>query len=303
MAFRAELMDRVATYNLYGLQQARAALRASIAGRDKTTPPMHEVRQLTIPGAACDLPARLYRPETATDARGAAIVYFHGGGFVLGELDTNDALCRRLCSAAGVTLIAVHYRLAPEAPFPAQLDDTLAAMRWIADNAVALQIDPDRIAISGDSAGAYLAIAATAVLNAERPGAVAAQILIYPLLHIDDGVWSQSVFKHARIVGRAAVAYIRSQLGESAVTTPSLLVQDLPPPPPTLIAMGGALDPVRPDAEAYARKIEAAGVRPVILEYPLLPHGFANLTHVSAASRKAMTQIGEAAGSLLRETD
>lgn len=300
MALKTSLIERASAYNLVGLLQARVALRASIAGRDKTTPPMREVSDITVPGAVDERPARLYRPATAPPAGGPALIYFHGGGFVVGELDTNDALCRRLASAAGLTLIAVHYRLAPEAPFPAQLDDTLAAMRWIADHADTLGIAHGRIAIGGDSAGGYLAIAATAVLNAETPGAIAAQILIYPLLHIDDDIWSQSVFKHSRIVGRAAVAYIRSQLGEGAMHTPSLLNQDLPPPPPTLIAMGGALDPVRPDAEAYARKIEAAGAAPVILEYPPLPHGFANLTHVSAASRKAMAEIGEAAGKLLR---
>ncbi|HWA60158.1 MAG TPA: alpha/beta hydrolase fold domain-containing protein, partial [Caulobacteraceae bacterium] len=178
---------------------------------------------------------------------------------------------------------------------------TLAAMRWAAAHTAELSVDADAIAISGDSAGAYLAIAATARLNVETPGAVKAQVLIYPLLHIDDSVWRDSLFADSRIIGRAAVAYIRSQLGPADVAAPSLLDQDLPPAPPTLIAVGRVLDPVRPDALAYARKLEAAGLRPQVMEFTPLPHGFANMTHMSATARRAVAEIGLAAGKLVRD--
>src|SRR5262249_56989958 len=129
-------------------------------------PPMREGRACATPGPAGPRPARLYRPQSAPEHGGPLLVYFHGGGFVIGDLEINDALCRRLASAAALSVISVHYRLAPEAPYPAQLDDTLAAMRWLAAHAAELDLDPDCIAISGDSAGAYLAIAATARLHA-----------------------------------------------------------------------------------------------------------------------------------------
>jgi acetyl esterase len=227
-------------------------------------------------------------------------VFFHGGGFVLGDLDTNDAFVRRLASTARSVIIAVQYRLMPDAAWPAPLDDALAAARWVRANAEALAVDRDRIALSGDSAGAYLAIAATGELNRAEPGAICAQVLIYPLLHIDDSVWRTTLLRDSRILGRAAVAYIRAQCASAEVKVASLLDQDLPTPPPTLIVTGGALDPIRPDARAYADKLRNAGVEVVTREYPALPHGFGNMAHLFPGSRAALAETGTLAGRILR---
>lgn len=299
MDIKAALIEKAETYHRLGLQQTRAAIRAAISGRDKTCPPVAEVRELEIPGPASLLAGRLYRPVGAED-NGPALVFIHGGGFVIGDLDTNDAFCRRLAAASKVTVIAATYRLAPEAKFPAQMEDALAATRWVIANAKALGVRGHGLALSGDSAGAYLAIAITAKLNSEHPGTVASQILVYPLVHIDDDLWSQTVFQDSRVVGRAAVAYIRSQLADGEINAPSILDQDLPPPPPTLIVLGGPMDPVRPDAKRYAAKIQAQGTPVVMREYPLLPHGWANMTHVSSIARKAVTETATLAGALIR---
>ncbi len=299
MDLKTHLIEKAEAYHRLGLQQTRAAIRGAIAGRDKRCPPVAEVRELEIDGAVGSLAGRLYRPLGVRDG-GPALIFIHGGGFVIGDLDTNDAFCRRLAAASEVTVISANYRLAPEAKFPAQFDDALAATRWVIDHAGALGVLDQGLALCGDSAGAYLAIAVTARLNAERPDTVGSQILVYPLMHIDDAIWSTTVFQNSRVVGRAAVAYIRSQLADGEINAPSLLDQDLPTAPPTLIVLGGVMDPVSPDAKLYAQKIRAQGVKVVMREYPLLPHGWANLTHVSSIARKAVTETAELAGALIR---
>lgn len=126
------------------------------------------------------------------------------------------------------------------------------------------------------------------------------QILVYPLMHIDDAIWSTTVFRNSRIVGRAAVAYIRSQLGDGDLVAPSLLDRPMPKAPPTLIVTGGPLDPVQPDAMRYADLIAGQGTAVTTREFPLLPHGWANLTHVSSIARKAVTQTAALAGAVIR---
>ncbi|MBI5939479.1 MAG: alpha/beta hydrolase, partial [Caulobacterales bacterium] len=228
-----------------------------LSRRDRTLPMLAQLRNFTVEGAVGPLAARLYVPEGAEDP-GPMLVFFHGGGFVLGDLETHDAFCVRLAAAAKVRVLACRYRLAPEAPYPAQLDDALASFRWIAARAGEFGADPDALAIGGDSAGGYLAVAATARLNAETPGAVKAQVLIYPLLTLDDDVWASTLLQDARVVGRLAVQFIRAQL--ATTEAPSLLGRLEGKAPPTLLVAGGPLDPCRPDALTYAQALTSAGV-------------------------------------------
>ena len=226
-------------------------------------------------------------------------MFFHGGGFVICDLETHDSLCRRLAAAAGMRVLSVDYRLAPEAAFPAQLDDGEAATRWAIAEAAGLGFEPTAILVGGDSAGAYIAVAVASKLNAERPGAVAGQALIYPLLELDDAAWASSVFTHSRILGRVTMGYIRAQLSLAPGVETSLVDIDLAPLPPTLIATGGALDPCRPDGRRLTARLRTAGKPVTLLEYPGLMHGFGSLTHISPASRRAMAQIGEATARLV----
>ncbi len=121
-------------------------------------------------------------------AVGPVILFFHGGGFVISDIETHDALCQRLADAAGVRVLSAAYGLAPEHPFPSQLDDARAALAWLLDQAADLGVDPDRLAVAGDSAGAYLAATVASEANARRAGAVKAQGLFYPLVHLDDEI-------------------------------------------------------------------------------------------------------------------
>ncbi len=291
------LAGRIATENLKGLERARKAVDFMLSRRDRTLPMLAQLRNFTVEGAVGPLAARLYVPQGA-DEPGPMLVFFHGGGFVLGDLETHDAFCVRLAAAAKVRVLACRYRLAPEAPYPAQLDDALAAFRWIAARAGQFGADPDALAIGGDSAGGYLAVAATARLNAETPGVVKAQVLIYPLLTLDDDVWASSLLQDARVVGRLAVQFIRAQL--ATTEAPSLLGTLPGKAPPTLLVAGGPLDPCRPDALTYAQYLTAAGVAFEERYYTAQPHGFINLTHVSAPAREAVAEIGLLAGDLLR---
>lgn len=287
--------------HLQGLRGLRQALSAAHLRLDRAAPVM-ETRDVAIAGPAGPLPLRLYRPREAPPT-GPAIVFFHGGGFVICDVETHDSLCRRLADASGLPLLSVDYRLAPEAPFPAQLDDGEAAVRWAIDHAGALGLDPSRLLLAGDSAGGYMAVALAARLNAERvnaeqPRAVAGLVLLYPLLELDDDAWASSVFAHARVVGRVAVGYIRNQLGPQIGAAASLVGVDPALIPPTIIAAGGHLDPCRPDARRFAERLRAAGRPVALVEHPRLPHGFGSITHVSLAARRATAEVGAAAKAL-----
>lgn len=299
MVGRPKILRRAASgaggLHLSGLRGVRSAIAMSHRRLDRRSPAV-ETHDLVIPTPAGPLKARLYRPRRARPG-GAGLVFFHGGGFVVCDIETHDGLCRRLADSAGLAIISVDYRLAPEAAFPAQLADGEAATRWIRSQAAPLGIAPSRLLLGGDSAGGYIAVATAATLNQESPGAVAGLLLIYPLLELDDEAWASSLFAHSRIVGRVALGFIRNQLGVDA-PTPSLAGIGLAPLPPTLIAVGGPLDPCRPDARRLAARLRQAGKLTALLEYPRLPHGFASFTHLSAAARFAVAQIGEGLGRL-----
>lgn len=291
------LAARLAAETLKGVERARKATDFMLSRRDRALPHLAELRNFTVEGAAGQLAARLYVPQGATTP-GPMLVFFHGGGFVLGDLETHDAFCVRLADAAKVRVLACRYRLAPEAPFPAQIEDALAAFRSIRARAAEFGADPAALALGGDSAGGYLAVATTAKLNAETPGSVVAQVLVYPLLTLDDDVWASSLLQDARIVGRLAVQFIRAQL--ATTSAPCLLGTLEGKAPPTLLVAGGPLDPCRPDALTYAQQLTAAGVDFTERYYTALPHGFINLTHVSAPAREAVAEIGTLTGDLLR---
>ena len=295
MPLTTRLAERIALENLRGVERARKAVSFALANRDRHLPLLAETRNLEVEGAAGPLPARLYVPRGA-EAPGPLLVFFHGGGFILCDIETHDAFCVRLAEASGVRVLSCRYRLAPEAAFPAQLADAVAALRWAGANLE--RLGATRLAVGGDSAGGYLAVAAARVLNAEAPGAVTAQVLIYPLLSMDDEVWAGALFQDARIVGRLAVQFIRAQLATSEGH--SLLGEPHATTPPTLVVGGDRLDPCRPEAAAYAAELRDAGVAVEERYFALQPHGFINLTHVSQASRDAVREIGTLTGALLK---
>jgi acetyl esterase len=204
----------------WAVQRARDASHLALANRDRKLPPLAERRELTLPGAEGPLTARLYRADgTAADA--PLLLFFHGGGFIVGDLDTYESLCIRLAAAGDLRVLSASYRLAPEHRFPAQLEDALAIARAVATDQELAAGRP--FAVGGDSAGGYLAASVAARLTAETPGSITAQLLIYPLLHVDEELWAADLLRHTRALGWAAVRYIRAQIHDGAGSAPSLL--------------------------------------------------------------------------------
>lgn len=252
---------------------------------------MAEQRDLPVPGGGgAVLPARFYRPHTAA-ADAPLMVYFHGGGFTFCDVGTHDALCRRLAHGAGLRVLSVGYRLAPEHPYPTQAEDALAAARFAAGRPAQFGGDHGLI-LGGDSAGGYLALATARRMNADIAGSVMLTLLIYPLLQLDDDQWASSLIRDYRVVGRIALVFIRNRLVQTA---PSLLGGDLRFDPPSVVTCGG-LDPVRPDALAYAAELEAAGIPVWSRCHNGLPHAYANFTHVLKAARAAVDDTAQHLG-------
>lgn len=251
------------------------------------------VRELTVSGAAGPLGARLYRPRGAgSDA--SLLVYFHGGGFVIGDLDTHDEPCRVLCRFARTAVLSVAYRLAPEHPFPAAVDDAVAAWRWACANAGTLGIDRSRISIGGDSAGGNLA-AVVSLLTARTDEAPAAQLLIYPsvdpvTVRRSRELYGAGLFLTTRDVEAFERAYRGGQSGEGSDSRVAPLLAADQALPPALVAIAG-FDVLRDEAEAFAAALAAAGNSVRLLRFPSLTHGFIHMTDVSPAARRAMREV------------
>lgn len=275
--------------------QARAAFWRAAQRLEADAPLLHDRRALRVDGGAGVLDARLYTPFAAGPI-GPGLVYFHGGGFVMGDLDSHEMLCRRLAAAAHIRVLSVAYRLAPEHRFPAAVDDAEAAARWAFANAAAIGFDPTRIALGGDSAGGTLAAVAAQTLRRDRCSRLAAQLLIYPCTQMVTMTPSQLKFREGYVVTQAAQDFFKDKYlarREDAydVRCSPLLENDLAGLPQTLCITAG-FDPLLDEAKAYADKLAAAGVPVTHRHYPNQPHGFFNMTAVSTAARHAIEDAG-----------
>jgi acetyl esterase len=284
-------MSRLQNLESAILAQTRRGLRTLLAVPSARAVGLARVEDIDIPGPAGNLRARYY--EAADTAPTPLIVYFHGGGFVCCDIDTHDSICSWIAKSSRGRVLSVGYRLAPEAPFPAQLEDARTACAWVFQNAQRFGAAPDRIAIAGDSAGAYLATTMSLEINRATPGAVALQILLYPLVHVHDSLWADEELRNFRFLGRVACLYIARSLGAEAL--PSLLDIDLGAAPPTIVAGGGSMDPVRADVKAFVTALRSAGVRVTERKYAVLMHGGLNFTAYSKVAVAALQEVGELA--------
>lgn len=260
--------------NELGPVAAREAYRATRTATQGPTPEVQVVRDLTIPGPAGDLPLREYRPA---DGILGALVYYHGGGFVIGDLDSHDNLCRHLALESGCVVYSVDYRLAPEDRYPAAVDDCIAATQWIYAHADELAIDAARIAIGGDSAGGTLAtVTAIALRDAGGPAPVF-QLLLYPGTDLRRTTPSHKENAQGYMLTADLIDYFmdhyldREQYGEwqaAPIHTP-----DLSGLPPALVITAG-YDPLRDDGLAYADALSAAGVETAYVCFDRMIHGF-----------------------------
>ena len=290
---------------LSGMDAGQARARVLLDARTFQGPriEVESVREVTVSGADGPLRGRLYIPAGSTEQPGSAstpgglLVYFHGGGFVVCDLDTHDNVCRFLALHAGVRVLSVDYRLAPEHRFPAAIDDALASFRFAVEHAEELGADPARIAVGGDSAGGNLA-AGVARLAAGN-GAPALQLLLYPWLDLTTKRPSYRLFANGFYLTEADLDwYSRHYLAdERDALDPRcspLLAEDLSSAAQAYIVTAG-FDPLRDDGEDYAAALRAAGVPAALRREPGLIHGFVNTVQVGHAAREAML---EAAGAL-----
>jgi acetyl esterase len=283
--------DRVPPLYAMSLADARAADLASIRASGGEPEPVCEVADLQIPGPGGQLPLRLYRP--AHERPLPALVYFFGGGWVLGTIDTADGVCRSLANSSGALVVVVGYRLAPEHPFPAAIDDCYATVRWVAGHADEIGADPARLAVGGDSAGGNLAAAVALRARPDGP-ALAGQLLVYPNTDqlADDP--SMRAADDPFLFNRHSVEWYRQHYltspGDAAHPLASpLRAESLAGLPPALV-ITAEYDPLRDQGEAYARRLADEGVPVELSRYPGMAHGFFTMAGTVDASRAAIAQ-------------
>jgi acetyl esterase len=255
--------------------------------------PVASVTNLSIPGLAGPIGARHYRPINA-DGR-PLLVFFHGGGQVVGDLDTHDDLCRQICRGAGLHVVSVDYRLAPEHKAPAGSEDAYAAFEWALGHAAGMGADPHRVAVGGDSAGGNLA--ALVSLRARDEGAQlpALQLLLYPVTNYHDETRSQTLFADGFFLTKADLHWCRdhflagSQLDATDPRVSPLLADDLSGLPPALLLSAG-FDPLRDEDRQYAEALRKAGVPVDHREFGSLIHAFANFFPLGGDSATAMAE-------------
>jgi acetyl esterase len=282
------------SWSTLGAADARAEVKRVARVNASPLPAVGRIADVSIPGPAGPIPARRYDAPGATGVQ-PALVFFHGGGFVFGDLDTHDELCRTLCVHADVTVIAIDYRLAPEAPFPAAVDDCLAAFRWIHGHAATLGLDPARLAVGGDSAGGNLSAVVAQQCVAEGTGAPAFQLLIYPATDRELPTRSGELFSKGFFLVEEDMLWFTESYAPvpGDVRAAPLRASDVRDLPPAYITTAG-FDPLRDEGEAYAAKLADAGVPVALRRHDGLVHGFASMTAVSRTSRDAVLEMAGA---------
>jgi acetyl esterase len=280
--------------------QARAARRASALPRGDDG--LAAIEDSTVPGPTGDLPVRIYRPHTA--ALAPVVVYFHGGGWVVGSIDTHDATTSTLAARSGCVVISVEYRLAPEDPFPAGLLDCYGAASWIAQHGETFGVDGTRLAIAGDSSGGNTAAAVCLVAREHGEPAIAFQLLVYPATdHFGDWPSYRLFGDGSKGLGVDLLSWFSRQYlpdpsdADDWRASP-IRAKDLSGLPPTLI-ITAEYDLLRDEGEAYGRRLEEAGVPVIVHRYPAVPHGFFAIGD-TADRTAALDEAGAALHAALR---
>jgi acetyl esterase len=254
------------------------------------------IENRTIPGPAGEIPVRIYRPTAGGTL--PALVYFHGGGWVIGSLDTHDASCRGLAKDVGCTVVSIDYRLAPEARYPAAAEDCYAATRWVAENAAALGVDPRRIAIGGDSAGGNLGAVVALMARDRGAPALRFQLLIYPVTDSDFTRPSYRENAEGYLLTAKAMEwfwghYVPEASRRREAYCAPIHAAELAGLPPALVQTA-ELDPLRDEGEAYARRLQEAGVATTLTRYDGLIHGYFAMGALSPAAAGAVREAVEA---------
>ena len=295
-------MIRVANRPAFEAVGAAEARLLYTAGRKVLAPepmPVAEIHDLTMPGAAGPIPLRLYR--AFTEGVLPVLVFFHGGGWVVGDIATHDTVCRHLANRAECAVVSVDYRLAPEHKFPAAVEDAFAAAAWVAENASSLRVDPARLAVGGDSAGGNLAAVVALLARGAGTPRIAYQVLIYPAT--DAAMRHESVagFAEGYVLTRTTMRwfyeqYLRTPDDAADWRVSPLAAPDLSGLPPALVLTAG-YDPLCDEGDEYAARLAAAGVKVEHRRFAGQVHGFVTNGKIIRAADGA---LDEAAAALKR---
>lgn len=272
-----------------GVEAARRQLRD--LPRREVYPELR-VSDRSIPGPAGEMPVRIYRPPSADATAAPVVVFFHGGGFVAGDLDTHDGTARQHAAESGAVVVSVDYRLAPEHPYPAAVEDAVAATAWVAAHAAELGVDPGRLAVAGDSAGGNLAAVASQLARDAGGPDICFQLLWYPATSYDITLPSFTENAHAPIIDRDAIAALTLayagdvDLSDPPPTLAPARAANLSGLPPAYIAVAGH-DPLRDDGIRYGELLSAAGVSVELHHADTLVHGYLGYAGVIPAATEA----------------
>jgi acetyl esterase len=278
------------------LPELRQQLRTMVTLMDEPAPALPRVEDVRIPGPAGPIPARVYAPR-AGGAPLPVVAYFHGGGWVQGDLETHHGLCARLARHAEVLVVAIDYRLAPEHKFPAAVDDCLAAYRWLRAHGRDVGGDPARVAVAGDSAGGNLSAVVSQQSAAAGEPAPSCQALIYPAVDFSFETDSHRELADGHVIPRERVLWYMEQYLRDAKDRDDLRAAPLRAPslagqPPTLVVTAG-FDPLRDEGRAYAERLRADGVEVVYREYAGQIHAFVSLTKAIPQGMTATLDVAE----------
>lgn len=278
--------------------EARRVYRDRRSFTQPDPPPVGAVRDLQAEGPHGAIPLRLYRPAGAAAGALPVLVYFHGGGWVIGDLDTHDVVCRTLCAGSGCAVVAVDYRMGPEHRFPAAVDDTHAAVRWVRAQAAALGLDGTRLAIGGDSAGGNLAAVTAIAMRQAGEAPARLQLLIYPATDMRAVAPSHTVNGQGYVLTSDSIAWFRGHYIADAAQwadwrASPLLADDLSHLPPALVLTAG-FDPLRDEGRQYADALSAAGVPAQYVCFERQIHGFITMGRVIDEANTALDLCGAA---------
>lgn len=300
----AAFLQQASTQSIpsFGMAPVNATVPAGAVAVDLPECAVDRVEDRTIPGPGGELPIRVYLPAGAGPH--PVLVYLHGGGWVMGDLDSHDGLCRCLCGASRCAVIALDYRLAPYHKFPAALEDTYFAICWTAAHAAELNIDATRIAVGGDSAGGNLAAAACLMARDRGGPEIAFQVLLYPITDYAFDTRSYSENGEGYFLTRERMMWFwnhyleREEEGSNPYASP-LRCEDLSGLPPAFV-LTTEFDPLRDEGEAYADRLHEAGVAASVRRHEGMIHGFLRRIDVFDRAREALYEIGDVLRQALR---
>jgi acetyl esterase len=292
-------------YNTLSPKEARQLFRETRPASTPIPAEIGAVRDLTADGPGGPIPVRVYRPAGVPAGTALPVlVYYHGGGWVIGDLDTHDVQCRQITAEAGITVVAVDYRLAPEHKFPAAVDDAWAATRWVVARARELGVDPGRLAVAGDSAGGNLA-AVVALMARDAGGpAIRLQVLIYPVTDVGAESKSYSDFAEGYMLTRDGMRwftnhYLKAPSDAQDWRVSPLRATSLAGLPPALVITAG-FDPLRDEGAAFARRLTEAGGQVDYVNYGGMIHGFMPMGKLLATGNRATSHVAASLRQALR---